>query len=86
MCNEKNVNEVNDVVYDIYYVTTSICLRKDEKEYFEKCRDLLAERGMDVPFGKFLEMCMATGCLPHLKNNACIYAGGDVSNDSMPIL
>lgn len=72
--------------YEVFYLTIPVPLKDEELEYFEKCRDLLAERGMDVPFGRFLEMCMATGCLPHLKNNAYICAGGDVLNDSMPIL
>ena len=72
--------------YDVFYLTVPVPLKREELEYFERYRSLAADRGLEMNMTKFLEMCLSVGCLSFMKANAEFYTGGNVSNDSMPIL
>ena len=65
-------NEKANDVFERHDVTLCLVLNNEDKKFLEKCRNLLANRGYDLPFDKFLEICLSTGCLSFIKSNASI--------------
>lgn len=64
--------------YNTFKIPVEIILTDEEVKLFEEYRRKASDKGLDVPFEKFIATLLETGSKPHLMRQAAFYIDGEI--------